>query len=62
MKVPLAFQCEKCGHPILSEDRQSEKKVVCPQCGYENTPPQGFGLPDSATIAVKNRYFPNLSR
>lgn len=57
MNPPLMFRCEKCGHPIRSKGIQSDEKVVCPECGYENTPPKGYTPDDSVNIRVKNIYF-----
>nr|WP_290461602.1 hypothetical protein [Acutalibacter muris] len=57
MNVPIAFECEKCGYHIRSKDSQSDEKVICPECGHENTPPKGHTPPDSVNIWVKGRYY-----
>ncbi len=57
MNTPIAFNCEKCGHPIQSKDNLIDGKVICSKCGHKNTPPKGFAPSDSVNIWVKGRYF-----
>lgn len=57
MNTPVMFECEKCHYPITSKLIQPNGKVVCKQCGHENTPPKAFTPPESVRINVKKRYF-----
>ena len=56
MDTPISFNCEKCGKPIQSNTNRADGKVICPKCGYENTPPAHYTPTDSVNIWTKGTY------